>query len=120
MKNTPERLKALDNMVLSVNFFNEHIRDTGYRIERRISPDDEYLDLRIRNPRDDERTAYPEVFVDDDWYGTGALCFGIATTGYGDHSIGQAERALRGLECAIEMVKVLTAAAESSGLRVHR
>ena len=120
MKNTPDRLKALDNMVLAVKFYNEHVSDTGYQIEHRVSPDNEYLDLRIRTPRDDEHTAYPEVYVDDDWYGTGALCFGIATTGYGDHSIGQAQRALRGLECAIELVKVLTATAEESGFRVHR
>ena len=48
------------------------------------------------------------------------MSFGIATTGYGDHSFKQAQRALHGLECAIEVVKVMTATAEASGLHVHR
>lgn len=39
MKNTPERLKALDNMVLAVKFFNEHCNDTGYQVEREIYDD---------------------------------------------------------------------------------
>ncbi len=120
MKNTPERLKALDNMVLAVKFFNEHISDTGYQIERHVSPDNQYIDLRIQTPRDDEYAAYPEVYFEGDWYGTGMVSFKIATTGYGDHSMKQAQRALRGLECAIDLVKVLTATAEASGLTVHR
>ena len=120
MKNTPERLKALDNMVLAVKFFNEHISETGYEIERRVSSDNQYIDLRIKTPRDDEYAAYPEVYFEGDWYGTSMVCFGIATTGYGDHSMKQAQRALHGLECAIELVKVLTATAEASGLTVHR
>lgn len=120
MKNTPERLKALDNIVLAVRYFNEHIRDTGYQIERRVSPDNEYIDLRIKTPRDNKYAAFPEVYIDDDWYGTGMVSFGIATTGYGDHSFGQAQRALHGLECAIELVKVMIATAETSGLTVHR
>ena len=48
MKNTPERLKALDNMVLAVKFFNEQISETGYEIERRVSSDNQYIDLRIK------------------------------------------------------------------------
>ena len=120
MKNTPERLKALDNMVLAVKFFNEHISETGYQIERRVSTDNQYIDLRIRTPRDDEYAAYPEVYFEGDWYGTGMIGFEIATKGYGDHSLAQAQRALHGLECAIELVKVLTATAEASGLTVHR
>ena len=120
MKNTPERLKALDNMVLAVKFFNEHISETGYQIERRVSTDNQYIDLCIRTPRDDEYAAYPEVYINDDWYGTGMVSFGIATTGYGDHSFGQAQRALHGLEWAIDLVKVMTATAEASGLTVHR
>ena len=58
MKNTPERLKALDNMVLAVKFFNEHISETGYQIERRVSTDNQYIDLRIRTPRD---TSTPPI-----------------------------------------------------------
>ena len=120
MKNTPERLKAMDNIVMAVKYFNEHISETGYQIERHISADNEYIYLRIKTPRDDKYAAYPEVYINDDWYGTGMVSFGIATTGYGDHSFGQAQRALHGLECAIELVKVMTATAEASGLTVHR
>ena len=120
MKNTPERLKALDNMVLAVKYFNEHCNDTGYQVEREIYDDDKHIDLRIRTPRDDEYAAYPEVYFESDWYGTGMIGFEIATKGYGDHSLAQAQRALHGLECAIELVKVLTATAEASGLTVHR
>ena len=119
MKNTPERLKALDNMVLAVKFFNEHCSDTGYQVEREIYDDDKYIDLRIRTPRDDEYAAYPEVYFKGDWYGIGMVCFEIGTTGYGDHSLAQVQRALHGLECAIELVKVLIATAEASGLKVH-
>ena len=90
MKNTPERLKALDNMVLAVKFFNEHCSDTGYQVEREIYDDDKYIDLRIRTPRDDEYASYPEVYFKGDWYGTGMVCFEIGTTGYGDHSLAQA------------------------------
>ena len=93
MRNTPERLKALDNMVLAVKFFNEHCSDTGYQVEREIYDDDKYIDLRIRTPRDDEYAAYPEVYFKGDWYGTGMVCFESGTTGYGDHSLAQAQRA---------------------------
>ena len=120
MKNTPERLKALDNMVLAVKFFNEHINETGYQIERRVSTDNQYIDLRIRTPRDDEYAAYPEVYFEGDWYGTGMVSFGIATTGYGDHSIAQAQRAVAGLQIAIDLVEALLTTAELYGLKIRR
>ena len=119
MKNTTERLKALDNMVLAVKFFNEHCNDTGYQVERRISPDGKYIDLCIHIPDDDEYAAYPKVYFNGDWYGTGMVSFEIATIGYGDQTLKQAQRALHGIECAIELVKVLKATAEASGLTVH-
>ena len=120
MKNTPERLKALDNMVLAVKFFNEHISETGYQIERRVSTDNQYIDLRIKTPRDDEYAAYPEVYFEGDWYGTGMVCFGIATTGYGDHSLAQAQRAANGLLTAINLVTALYTTAEIAGLTTRR
>ena len=43
MKKTNERLKALDTMVLAVEFFNEHHNDTGYHVERTISEDGKYV-----------------------------------------------------------------------------
>ena len=118
MKNTPERLKALDNMVLAVKFYNEHISDTGYQIERRVSPDNQYIDLRIRTPRDDEYAAYPEVYFEGDWYGTGMVCFGIATTGYGDHSLRQAQRVTTGLLAATNLVQNLYMVAEVAGFTI--
>ena len=63
MKNTPERLKAMDNIVMAVKYFNEHISETGYQIERHISADNEYIYLRIKTPRDDKYAAYPEVYI---------------------------------------------------------
>lgn len=120
MKNTPEKLKALDNMVLAVKFYNEHCSDTGYQVSRHFTPDKKFLHLRIDTPHDDEYAAYPDVYFEGNWFGTGMVNFEIATKGYGDHSIGQAQRAMRGLECAIEVVKVLIATAEASGLNVHR
>ena len=119
MKNTPENLKAVDNLCLAVKFFNEHCSDTGYQVTRRITPDNQYIILRILTPRDDEYAAYPDVYFNDDWFGGNILSFEIGTKGYGDHSIKQAERVKHGLECAIELVKVLTATAEASGLIVH-
>ena len=119
MRNTPERLKALDTMVLAVKLYNEHVSDTGYQVSRHTTPDNKFLHLRIHTPKDDEYAAYPEVYFESDWYGTGMIGLEIATKGYGDHSLAQAQRALHGLECAIELVKVLTAAAEAFGLTVH-
>ena len=120
MKNTPERMKALNTMALAVEFFNKHHNDTGYHVERETSADGRYIDLLIQTPSDDEYAAYPKVYFNSDWYGTGMVSFEIATKSYGDQSITQAQRALHGLECAIELVKVLTATAEASGLTVHR
>ena len=41
MKNTPERLKALDNIVQAAKIFNERCVNTGYQIERFISSDEQ-------------------------------------------------------------------------------
>ena len=70
------------------------------------------VDILMRVSRDNGATWEP---AEDVLVGTGSG----PTTGYGDHSFGQAQRALHGLECAIELVKVMTATAEASGLHVH-
>ena len=113
MKSTPENRKAVDAIIDTVR-----IKDTGYQIY--VNEYDGYFYISLRQPRDTDKVAYPEIFCKDNWFGDKALGFEIATTGYGDHSMKQAQRALRGLECAIELVKVLTATAEASGLTVHR
>ena len=115
MKNTPEVRSAFDQMVALAHHLNN-----GYQIEIRYFPGGEHIALRIRKPVDTEWAVYPEVDFYDDWYGEESVRFEIVTTGYGDHSLAQAQRALHGLECAIELVKVLTATAEASGLTVHR
>ena len=115
MKNTPEVQRMFDQM----SEIAEHLT-SGYRIETTRYCEGEYVSLRIRKPADTEWAVYPEIYFSDDWYGIESVRFGIATTGYGDHSMKQAQRALHGLECAIELVKVLTATAEASGLTVHR
>ena len=57
MRNTPERLKALDTMVLAVKLYNEHVSDTGYQVSRHTTPDNKFLHLRIHTPKDDEYAA---------------------------------------------------------------
>ena len=73
MRNTPERLKALDTIVLAVKLYNEHVSDTGYQVSRHTTPDNKFLHLRIHTPKDDEYAAYPEVYFESDWYGTGMI-----------------------------------------------
>ena len=113
MKNTPENraaLRCVEDMA--------RIMNTGYQIE--VLDYNEFLTLRIRQPRDTEQTVYPEIFCKDDWYGDDALGFEICTTGYGDHSLRQAQRAASGLMTAINLVTSLYAAAEVAGLKTHR
>ena len=119
MKSTPDKMNALYSMETAVRFFNEHCFDTGYRVTRQTTPDNRRISLRVQTPRDDAYNAYPEIHLDDDWNGTGKLSFEIVTVGYSDHSLQQAERVYHGLECAIEIVKVLTSTAEGCGLQVH-
>ena len=113
MKDTLESRKAVNAIIDTAQ-----IKDTGYQVS--TSDYDGHFYLCIRQPKDTDKVAYPEIFCKDNWYGEKALGFEIATTGYGDHSIAQAQRVLHGLECAIDLVKVLTATAEACGLRIHR
>ena len=113
MKNTPENRAALERVAGTANFLN-----TGYRIE--VMAYDEFVSLRILRPRDTEQTAYPEIFFNDDWNGSRAVCFEICTTGYGDHSLAQAQRAAFGLLTAINLVNAMYTTAEIAGLEIRR
>ena len=113
MKSTPETLKAIEAIAETAR-----IKDTGYQI---VARDHEgYIYLNVRQPRNTDTVAYPEIFCKDDWYGDKALGFEIATTGYGDHSIAQAQRAVAGLQIAIDLVEALLTTAELYGLKIHR
>ena len=115
MKNTPEVRSAFDQMVALAHHLNN-----GYQIEIRYFPGGEHIALRIRKPADTEWAVYPEVDFYDDWYGTGMVSFGIATTGYGDHSLRQAQRVTTGLLAATNLVQNLYAIAEVAGLAVRQ
>ena len=113
MKSTPENRTAV-NAILET----ARIKDTGYQIA--INEYDGYFYLSIRQPRNTDKVAYPEIFWQDNWYGDEALGFEIATTGYGDHSIAQAQRAVAGLQIAIDLVEALLTTAELYGLKIRR
>ena len=113
MKNTPENRAALERIVGTAHFLN-----TGYRFE--IMDYDEFLTLRICQPRDTEQAAYPEIYYKDNWFGKEAVGFQIATTGYGEHSLAQAQRAANGLFTAINLVTALYTTAEIAGLTTRR
>ena len=89
MKDTLENRKAVNAIIDTAR-----IKDTGYQVS--TSDYDGHFYLCIRQPRDTDKVAYPEIFCKDNWYGEKALGFEIATTGYGDHSIAQAQRAVAG------------------------
>ena len=113
MKSTPENRKAVNAIIETAR-----IKDTGYEI---ISHEyDDYFYLNVRQPRNTDKVAYPEIFWKDNWYGDEALGFEIATTGYGDHSIAQAQRAVAGLQIAIDLVEALLTTAELYGLKIRR
>lgn len=113
MKDTLENRKAVNAIIDTAR-----IKDTGYRVS--TSDYDGHFYLCIRQPRDTDNVAYPEIFCKDDWYGEKALGFEIATTGYGDHSIAQAQRAVAGLQIAIDLVEALLTTAELYGLKTRR
>ena len=113
MKSTPENRKAVNAIIETAR-----IKDTGYEI---ISQEyDGYFYLNLRQPRNTDKVAYPEIFCKDNWFGEKALGFEIATTGYGDHSIAQAQRAVAGLQIAIDLVEALLTTAELYGLKIRR
>ncbi len=113
MKNTPENRAAINALIETAR-----IRDTGYQIM--VWDYDDAISLSVRQPGDTDMVAYPEIFCKDNWYGDKALGFEICTTGYGDHSIAQAQRAVAGLQIAIGLVEALLTTAELYGLKVHR
>ena len=113
MKDTLENRKAVNAIIDTAR-----IKDTGYQVS--TSNYDGHFYLCIRQPKDTDRVAYPEIFCKDNWYGEKALGFEIATTGYGDHSIAQAQRAVAGLQIAIDLVEALLTTAELYGLKTRR
>ena len=113
MKDTLENRKAVNAIIDTAR-----IKDTGYQVS--TSDYDGHFYLCIRQPRDTDKVAYPEIFCKDNWYGEKALGFEIATTGYGDHSIAQAQRAVAGLQIAIDLVEALLTTAELYGLKTRR
>ena len=113
MKDTLENRKAVNAIIDTTR-----IKDTGYQVS--TSNYDGHFYLCIRQPKDTDRVAYPEIFCKDNWYGEKALGFEIATTGYGDHSIAQAQRAVAGLQIAIDLVEALLTTAELYGLKTRR
>jgi hypothetical protein len=113
MKDTLENRKAVNAIIDTAR-----IKDTGYQVS--TSDYDGHFYLCIRQPKDTDRVAYPEIFCKDNWYGEKALGFEIATTGYGDHSIAQAQRAVAGLQIAIDLVEALLTTAELYGLKTRR
>ena len=113
MKSTPENRKAVDAIIDTVR-----IKGTGYQIY--VNEYVGYFYISLRQPRDTDKVAYPEIFCKDNWFGDKALGFEIATTGYGDHSIAQAQRAVAGLQIAIDLVEALLTTAELYGLKIRR
>ena len=113
MKSTPENRTAVNAIIDTAR-----IKDTGYQIA--VNEYDGYFYINLRQPRDTEKVAYPEIFCKDNWFGDKALGFEIATTGYGDHSIAQAQRAVAGLQIAIDLVEALLTTAELYGLKIRR
>ena len=115
MKNTPKVRRLFEQM----SDIAEHLT-SGYRIETTRYCEGEDVSLRIRKPADTEWAVYPEVDFYDDWYGEESVRFEIVTTGYGDHSLRQAQRVTTGLLAATNLVQNLYAIAEVAGLAVRQ
>ncbi len=109
MKNTAENRTALEAIIDTARQ-----KDTGYEIQLAVYGD--YLTLRIRTAKDTDYAAYPDIYFSDDSYGEETVSFEIATTGYGDHSLKQAQRAVKGLETAIGLVEAMLTTASLYGL----
>ena len=95
----------------------EHLT-SGYRIETTNYCEGDYVSLRIRKPADTEWAVYPDIYFSDDWYGIESVRFGIATTGYGDHSLRQAQRVTTGMLAATNLVQNLYMVAEVAGFTI--
>ena len=115
MKNTPETREKLSHIVNLMNYLN-----TGYQISIREWRDGSNITLCVRQPRETFDAVYPEIYFSDDWYGEDAVRFEISTTGYGDHSLKQAQRVIAGLCAATTLVENLYTAFEVAGFNTRR
>ena len=115
MKNTFETREAVLRIIATVARLH-----TGYQITARVWRDDEYITLCIRQPKDTDDAVYPEICFSDDWFGEDAVRFEISTTGYGDHSLKQAQRVITGLCAATTLVENLYTAFEVAGFNTRR
>ena len=113
MKNTPEVQRIFDQM----SEIAEHLT-SGYRIETTRYCEGEYVSLRIRKPAETEWAVFPEIYFSDNWYGTECVRFDIITTGYGNHSLRQAQRVTTGLLAATNLVQNLYTVAEVAGFTI--
>ena len=113
MRNTPEVRRLFDQMIdIAAHLTN------GYQIETMQYRDGAVISLRIRKPAETEWAAYPEIYFSDDWYGTECVRFDIITTGYGNHSLRQAQRVTTGLLAATNLVQNLYMVAEVAGFTI--
>ena len=113
MKNTPEVRRLFDQMIdIAAHLTN------GYQIETMQYREDDEIFLRIHKPAETEWAVYPEIYFSDNWYGTECVCFDIITTGYGNHSLRQAQRVTTGLLAATNLVQNLYMAAEVAGFTI--
>lgn len=113
MKNTPEVRRLFDQMIdIAAHLTN------GYHIEAINYRDGDEISLRIRKPAETEWAVYPEIYFSNDWYGIECVRFEIITTGYGNHSLRQAQRVTTGLLAATNLVQNLYMVAEVAGFTI--
>ena len=113
MKNTPEVRRLFDQMIdIAAHLTN------GYQIGNMQYRDGDDISLRIHKPAETEWAVYPEIYFSDNWYGTECVRFDIITTGYGNHSLRQAQRVTTGLLAATNLVQNLYMAAEVAGFTI--
>jgi len=113
MKNTPEVRRLFDQMIdIAAHLTN------GYQIKNMHYRDGDDISLRIHKPAETEWAVYPEIYFSDNWYGTECVRFDIITTGYGNHSLRQAQRVTTGLLAATNLVQNLYMAAEVAGFTI--
>lgn len=110
MTNTEKNAIAFEEMRRAAERF-------GYTAHIRTSTDGTTLWFGIRQPKDDETFAYPEIYFLDNWYGEERPRFEIATTGYSDHSINQAQRVVAGLQIALACVREMERMGRRYGIR---
>ena len=113
MKNTPEVRRLFEQMIdIAAHLTN------GYQIETMQYREDDEIFLRIHKPAETAWAVYPEIYFSDNWYGIECVRFDIITTGYGNHSLRQAQRVTTGLLAATNLVQNLYMAAEVAGFTI--